>query len=69
MSGEGNHRAYISPTYLVSKSFQCVIAGIVDKKNISQLLQCEERVVQLKLKLRTIFDHFFSGDKCLRGLV
>ena len=67
MSGEGNHRAYIS-SILGNKSFQCVINGIVDKKNISNCYNVKNGLYS-STEAKTIFNHFFSGDKCLRGLV
>ena len=67
MSGEGNHRAYIS-SILGHKSFQCVIDGIVDKKNISNCYNVKNGLYS-STEAKTIFNHFFSGDKCLRGLV
>ena len=67
MSGEGNHRAYIS-SILGNKSFQCIIEGIVDKKNISNCYNVRNGLYSTT-EAKTIFNHFFSGDKCLRGLV
>ena len=67
MSGEGNHRAYIS-SILGNKSFQCVINGIVDKKNISNCYNVKNGLYS-STEAKTIFNHFFSGNKCLRGLV
>tara|TARA_Y100000389_G_scaffold156195_1_gene157021 strand:- start:1805 stop:2662 length:858 start_codon:yes stop_codon:yes gene_type:complete len=66
MSGEGNHRAYIS-SILGHKSFECVIDGIVDKKNISKCYNVKNGLYT-STEAKTIFNHFFSGDKCLRGL-
>lgn len=67
MSGEGNHRAYIS-SMLGNKSFQCAISGIVDKKNISNCYNVKNGLYSLT-EAKTIFDHFFLGDRCLRGLI
>lgn len=67
MSGEGNHRAYIF-SILGNKSFQCVIDGIVDKKNIANCYNVKNGLYT-STEAKTIFNHFFSGDKCLRGLV
>jgi len=67
MCDEGNHRAYIS-SILGNKSFQCVIDGIVDKKNISNCYNVKNGLYS-STEAKTIFNHFFSGDKCLRGLV
>ena len=67
MSGEGNHRAYIS-SILGNKSFQCIIEGIVDKKNISNCYNVRNGLYSTT-EAKTIFNHFFSRDKCLRGLV
>ena len=67
MSDEGNHRAYIS-SILGNKSFQCIIEGIVDKKNISNCYNVRNGLYSTT-EAKTIFNHFFSGDKCLRGLV
>jgi hypothetical protein len=67
MSDEGNHRAYIF-SILGNKSFQCIIEGIVDKKNISNCYNVKNGLYS-STEAKTIFNHFFSGDKCLRGLV
>lgn len=67
MSKEGNHRAYISHL-LGNKSFECVIAGIIDKKNIFKCYNVKSGLYS-STEARIIFDHFFFGDKCLGGLV
>ena len=67
MSGEGNHRAYIS-SMLGNKSFQCIIEGIVDKKNISNCYNVRNGLYSTT-EAKIIFDHYFLGDKCLRGFV
>jgi hypothetical protein len=67
MSGEGNHRAYIS-SMLGNKSFQCIIEGIVHKKNIANCYNVRNGLYSTT-EAKIIFDHFFLGDKCLRGFV
>jgi len=67
MSGDGNHRAYIASA-LGYKSFQCVIDTIIDKKNLSNCYNVKNGLYSTS-EATTIFDNFFSGDKCLRGIV
>ena len=67
MSGEGNHRAYIS-SLLGDKFFECVIETIIDKKNISNFYNVKNGLYSVT-EANSIFDSYFSGDKSLRGIV
>lgn len=67
MSGEGNHRAYIS-SLLGDKYFECVVETIIDKKNISNFYNVKNGLYDLN-EANYIFDSYFSGDKNLRGIV
>ena len=40
----------------------------LDKKNISNCYNVKNGLYS-STEAKTIFNHFFSGDKCLRGLV
>ena len=67
MSGEGNHRAYIS-SLLGNEAFECVIESIVDKKKISNFYNVKSGLYSYS-EANSIFDSYFSGRESLRGIV
>ena len=67
MSGEGNHRAYIS-SLLGNEAFECVIESIVDKKKISNFYNVKSGLYSYS-EANFIFDSYFSGGESLRGIV
>lgn len=67
MSGDGNHRAYIS-SLLGNETFECVIESIVDKKKISNFYNVKSGLYSYS-EANSIFDSYFSGRESLRGIV
>ena len=67
MTDEGNHRAYIF-SINGSINFHCEVSKIIYKKNVSSWHNVKNGLYSHKEAL-LIFNHFFSGNKCLRGLV
>ena len=67
MSGEGNHRAYIS-SFLGDKFFECTVESIIDKKNIKNFYNVKNGLYSLS-EATSIFDSYFNGEKNLRGIV
>ena len=67
MSGEGNHRAYIS-SLLGNEDFECVIESIVEKKKISNFYNVKSGLYSYS-EANFIFDSYFSGSESLRGIV
>ena len=67
MSGEGNHRAYISNLY-GCKFFECIIEMIVNKKNVENFYNVKNGLYS-KSEATLVFDSFFSGKKCMRGII
>ena len=67
MTDEGNHRAYLS-SILKNKFFECVVSAIVNKNNISEWHNVKNNLYSVD-EAKIIFEHFFLGNKCLRGSV
>ncbi len=67
MTDEGNHRAYIF-SINGSINFRCEVSNVIHKKNVSNWHNVKNGLFTRKEAL-LIFNHFFLGNKCLRGLV
>lgn len=66
MSGQGNHRSYISYG-LNNFFFECEIESVINKKNLNMLRNVQNKLFSLS-EAEEIFDLFFTGKKCLRGI-
>lgn len=67
MTDEGNHRAYIF-SINGSMNFHCEVSRIIYKKNVSNWHNVKNGLYSRREAL-LIFNNFFLGVKCLRGLV
>jgi hypothetical protein len=67
MSGEGNHRAYIS-NLCGHEFFECTIEMVVNKKDIKSFYNVKNGLYSIS-EAAFVFDNFFTGKKCLRGII
>jgi len=67
MSDEGNHRAYIA-SINGNINFHCEVSRIINKKDVKSWNNVKNGIYSQKEAL-SIFKYFFSGSKCLRGIV
>jgi len=67
MSGNGNHRAYLSYIY-GGEEFNAEIRGVIKRLNYKSWPNVKNGTYNEAEALQ-LFDSFFSGDKCCRGVV
>lgn len=67
MSDEGNHRAYIL-SIIGKSSLHCVVDKVIYKNKIRSCYNVKNGLYSPK-EAEKIFNHFFLGDKCIRGLI
>ena len=66
MSGQGNHRAYIL-NELKYQYLECEVDSIISKNDLTNLNNVKNNIFS-EYEAEKIFDHFFKGDKCFRGM-